>query len=67
MNLTKIEMLYDNIPYHIKENIGFPHTYLLLTNEQESFIMSMFEKEVNPIKKELLDCIEEMKGLVDEI
>ena len=67
MNIKKIESLYNEVPYHIKESAGFPSVYLYLTNEQESFIIAMLENEISPIKKELLECINEMKDLIDEI
>jgi len=67
MQIKKIEELYNEVPYHVKESVGFPSVYLYLTNEQESFIINLLENEINPIKKELLECIHEMKDLIDEI
>lgn len=55
------------MPYQIKSIIGFPDAYMFLTNDQEQFIIELFEKERKVIKDALLENIEEMKGLVNEL
>ena len=41
--------------------------YLFLTNDQEQFIIDLFENERTAVKEVLLETIDEMKGLVDEL
>jgi len=67
MNISHLEATYNEIPYQVKEVIGFPDVYIFLTNDQEQFIMELFEKEREAVKETLLETIEEMKGLVDEL
>ena len=67
MNTKKLESIYNEIPFQIKEMVGFPDSYIFLTNDQEQFIIEMFENERKAVKEPLLEALEEMKGLVDEI
>lgn len=67
MNTKKLETVYNEIPYQVKESIGFPDAFLFLTNEQEQFIIDLFENERQAVKETLLETIDEMKGLVDEL
>jgi len=47
--------------------VNFPDAYIFLTNEQENFIINLFENERQLVKETLLETIDEMKGIVDEI
>lgn len=67
MNTKHLESIYDQIPYQVKEIVGFPDAYIFLTNEQEQFIIELFENERQAVKETLLETINEMKGLVDEL
>ena len=67
MNTKHLEKVYNEIAYHLKENVGFPDAYIFLTNEQEQFIMELFENEREAVKETLLETVEEMKGLIDEL
>ena len=67
MNTKHLELIYNEIPYQIKDMVGFPDAYLFLTNEQEQFIIELFENEREAVKESLLETINEMKGLVDEL
>ena len=67
MNKKYLESTYNQIPYHIKQLVGFPDAYIFLTNDQESFIIELFENERRAVKEVLLETINEMKGLVDEL
>lgn len=67
MNTKQLESIYDEIPYQIKDMVGFPDAYIFLTNEQEQFIIELFENERQAVKETLLETIDEMKGLVDEL
>tara|TARA_B100000927_G_C16457746_1_gene466582 strand:- start:748 stop:951 length:204 start_codon:yes stop_codon:yes gene_type:complete len=67
MSTRSIEKIYNEMPYQIKANIGFPDAYLFLTNDQEQFIIELFENERIAVKEVLLETIDEMKGLVDEL
>jgi hypothetical protein len=64
--LTLIER-YDNLPNMVKEDIGFPATYMSLTNAQESFIIDILKGHEKAVKQELLTMLDEMKETIDEI
>jgi myo-inositol catabolism protein IolC len=55
------------MPYQVKYTVGFPDAYIFLTNDQEQFIIELYENERQAVKESLLETIEEMKGLVDEL
>ena len=40
MNTRRLEQVYNEIPFQIKESIGFPDAHIFLTNEQEQFIIT---------------------------
>ena len=67
MNNKYLESTYNEIPYHVKDIVGFPDAYILLTNDQERFIIELFENERQAIKETLLETIDEMKELVNEL
>lgn len=67
MNSKHLEIVYNEIPYQIKQIVGFPDAYIFLTNEQEQFIIEMFENERQAVKETLLKKVEEMKGIIDEL
>lgn len=67
MNTKYLELIYNQIPYQVKDTVGFPDAYIFLTNDQEQFIMELFENERQAVKETLLETIDEMKGLVDEL
>jgi myo-inositol catabolism protein IolC len=67
MNTRRLEQVYNEIPFQIKESIGFPDAYIFLTNEQEQFIIDLFENERQAVKDTLLETVDEMKGLIDEL
>ena len=61
MNTKYLESIYNEIPYQIKDIVGFPDAYIFLTNDQEQFIMELFENERKAVKETLLETINEMK------
>lgn len=67
MNTNHLEQIYDETPYHVKERVGFPDAYIFLTNDQEQFIIELFENERQAVKESLLETIDEMKELVNEL
>ena len=67
MNTRHLESIYNEIPFQIKEMVGFPDSYIFLTNDQEQFIIELFENERQAVKEPLLETLNEMKGLVDEL
>lgn len=67
MNTKHLESIYNEIPFQVKEIVGFPDAYIFLTNEQEQFMIELFDKERKAVKETLLETIEEMKGLVNEL
>jgi hypothetical protein len=64
---SAIEEHYNDLSDWTKEDIGFPSTYLCLTNAQESFILDILSGHEKAIKEELTSLLEEMKELVDDI
>ena len=67
MSNNRVQNAYDAIPAIIKEHAGLPASYYHLTSNQERFILEMFGGDVKLIKKELLETLDEMKGLIDEL
>ena len=67
MRTKNLEMIYNEIPFQVKEVVGFPDSYIFLTNAQEQFIIDLYETEREVIKEMLLETLDEMKGLVDEL
>lgn len=67
MSEKYLEKVYNQLSYHIKSDVNFPDAYIFLTNEQQRFIIEMFETEREAVKEALIDSINEMKELVDEI
>ena len=67
MNIKNLESVYNEIPFQIKDMVGFPDSYIFLTVDQERFIMDLFENEREAVKETLLETVEEMKGLINEL
>ena len=67
MNTKYLEAVYNEMLYDTKAAVGFPDVYMFLTNDQESFIIDLFENEREAVKRELLETTEEMKELIDEL
>ena len=65
--MKNIEETYDIMPSIIKEHAGLPDLFKDLTNDQERFIMEMFQIDREVVKVTLLETIEEMKELVNDI
>ena len=65
--MKNIEETYDLMPSIVKQHAGMPDSYKDLTNDQERFIMEMFQIDREAVKSTLLETLEEMKGLVDEL
>ena len=65
--MKNIEETYNIMPSIIKEHAGMPNLYKDLTNDQERFIMEMFQVDREAIKATLLETVEEMKELVNDI
>ena len=65
--MKNIEETYDMMPSIIKQHAGMPDSYKNLTNDQERFIMEMFQIDREAVKSTLLETLEEMKGLVNEL
>ena len=65
--MNKIEETYELVPSIIKEHAGLPDLYKDLTNDQERFIMEMFQVDREAVKATLLETVEEMKELVNDI
>tara|TARA_E500000318_G_C3360096_1_gene134345 strand:+ start:150 stop:347 length:198 start_codon:yes stop_codon:yes gene_type:complete len=65
--MKNVEETYDMMPSIIKEHAGMPELYKHLTNDQERFIMEMFQIDREMVKATLLETVEEMKELVNDI
>ena len=65
--MKNIEENYDMMTSIIKQHAGMPDSYKDLTNDQERFIMEMFQIDREAVKATLLETLEEMKGLVNEL
>jgi hypothetical protein len=67
MSSGNLELVYNSLPTVIKDHAGLPDLYHDLSTEQERFIVEMYTRDHGPTKKELLDTVEELKGLIDEL
>ena len=65
--MKNVEVTYNTMPAIIKEHAGLPDNYKDLTNDQERFIMEMFQIDREAVKRTLLETVEEMKELVNEL
>ena len=65
--MKNVEETYDMMPSIIKEHAGMPNSYKDLTNDQERFIIEMFQIDREAVKATLLETVEEMKELVNDI
>jgi hypothetical protein len=65
--MNNIEETYELVPILVKEHAGLPDLYKDLTNDQERFIMEMFQIDREVVKATLLETVEEMKELVNDI
>jgi len=65
--MNNIEETYELVPALVKEHAGLPDLYKDLTNDQERFIMEMFQIDREVVKATLLETVEEMKELVNDI
>ena len=65
--MKNIEEAYDMMPSIVKQHAGMPESYKDLTNDQERFIMEMFQIDREAVKSTLLETLEEMKGLINEL
>ena len=65
--MKNVEETYDMMPSIVKQHAGMPDSYKDLTNDQERFIMEMFQIDREAVKSTLLETLEEMKGLVNEL
>ena len=65
--MKNIEETYDMMPSIVKQHAGMPDSYKDLTNDQERFIMEMFQVDREAVKATLMETLDEMKGLVNEL
>ena len=65
--MKNIEETYDMMPTIVKEHAGLPDLFKDLTNDQERFIMEMFQIDREAVKSTLLETLEDMKGLINEL
>tara|TARA_A200000113_G_scaffold209281_1_gene208221 strand:- start:4827 stop:5075 length:249 start_codon:yes stop_codon:yes gene_type:complete len=68
------ELVYDNIPYHVKESVGLPLTSSGLTNDQIRFFLE-FQNSISHImyerfeeeKESIRQLAEEMNTVCNQI
>ena len=68
------ELVYDNIPYHVKESVGLPLTSSGLTNDQVRFFLE-FQNSISHImyerfeeeKESIRQLAEEMNTVCNQI
>ena len=65
--MKNIEETYNMMPTIIKQHAGLPDNYKNLTNDQERFIIEMFDIDREAVKATLMETLQEMKGLVNEL
>ncbi len=73
-NVLSYEAVYDNIPYHIKERVGFPLVSASLTNDQVRFFLE-FQEAISHImyetfeeeKENIRQLAEEMSTVCNQI
>ena len=65
--MKKIEETYNMMPSIVKEHAGMPESYKDLTNDQERFIIEMFQIDREAVKLTVLETVEDMKELVNEL
>tara|TARA_B100000886_G_C20043342_1_gene334697 strand:+ start:74 stop:382 length:309 start_codon:yes stop_codon:yes gene_type:complete len=68
---TKIEHYYNQVPYHHKEHVNFPHRYDNLSVDQKFFVDSLFETCYISFDEDEIQTVEEevtsLTEYVDEI
>ena len=67
MNNTNVELIYNSLPTIIKDHAGLPDLYHDLSIEQERFMVEMYVRDLSATKKELLDAVDELKGVINEL
>ena len=66
-NVLSYESVYDNIPYHIKERVGFPLVSSSLTNDQVRFFLEFQEAMSHIVYETLEEEKESMRQLAEEM
>ena len=65
------EDFYNDLPNFLKEKIGFPTSYMLLSRDQQEFINCLCEKPqgltMQPLKETLEYIMGEMEELIETI
>ena len=62
----KTYKFYDEVPWYVKEAIGFPVNFNNLTVEQETFINELWSRLIkNDIKESLLGIKSELEEVID--
>ena len=65
------EDFYNDLPNFLKENIGFPTNYMLLSRDQQEFLNCLCEKSqgftMQPFKETLEYIMGEMAELIETI
>ena len=66
-NVLYYESAYDNIPYHVKERVGFPLVSANLTNDQIRFFIEFQDAMSHIVHETLEEEKESMRQLAEEM
>ena len=65
------EEFYNDLPHFVKENVGFPTNYMLLSRDQQELLDALCEKArchtMQPFKETLEYIMGEMEELIETI
>ena len=64
--MNSIKETYNMMPTYLKEAVGFPDNFILLTNDQERFIMDLYSFSLQKVKAELKEILEVTTKEVEE-
>jgi len=65
--MNSIKETYNAMPTYLKQSVGFPDNFIMLTNDQERFIMDLYSFSLQRVKSELRETLEVTKKEMEEI
>jgi len=65
--MNSIKETYNAVPTYLKQSVGFPDNFIMLTNDQERFIMDLYSFSLQRVKSELRETLEVTKKEMEEI
>ena len=61
----KIEEFYYDIPFSVKEDVGFPLNYSFLSQTQKEFVDQVFYGLHSELKEDLSSVKDELENIID--